>query len=173
MASVEKSIDVNVPVRTAYNQWTQFEDFPNFMEGVKEVRQLGDQRLHWRAEIAGKEKAWDALIVEQTPDQRVAWRSTTGADNAGAVTFQPLGPDETRVNLQLTYDPEGFLENVGDALGLVSGRVQGDLERYKEFIERRGRETGTWRGEIHEGQVTRNATPTTNPSTGPSTHRST
>ncbi|MBI3972564.1 MAG: SRPBCC family protein [Chloroflexi bacterium] len=160
MASVQKSIDVNVPVRTAYDQWTQFEEFPRFMEGVKEVRQLDDPRLHWRAEIAGKEKKWDAVITEQTPDQRIAWRSTSGALNAGVVTFQPLSDSQTRIHLELTYDPEGFAENIGDAMGLVSHRVQGDLEQFKEFIESRGVETGAWRGEIHDERVTTPSTPT-------------
>jgi uncharacterized membrane protein len=153
MSTVEKSIEVNVPVRVAYNQWTQFEDFPQFMQGVQEVRQVGEKGQHWRANIGGKEKEWDAEIIEQTPDQVIAWRSITGAPNGGRVTFQPLGPNQTRVNLEMEYDPEGVVENVGDALGLVSGRVQGDLNRFKQFIESRGAETGAWRGEIHGGQV--------------------
>lgn len=148
MASVEKHIDVKVPVETAYNQWTQFEEFPRFMEGVKEVRQLDDTRLHWRAEIAGKEEEWDAVISEQTPDERVAWRNTTGANNAGAVTFHRLDDNSTRVMLQLEYEPQGVVENVGSALGFVTRRVEGDLERFKEFIEARGQETGAWRGKI-------------------------
>src|SRR5687768_15777625 len=148
MANIEKSIDVDVPVRTAYNQWTQFEEFPRFMEGVKEVRQLDDKRLHWRAVVAGKEKEWDAEITEQTPDQRIAWRSRSGAPNAGVVTFHRLDDNRTRIMLQLEYDPEGVVENVGGALGVVTARVSGDLARFKEFIESRGRETGAWRGEI-------------------------
>jgi len=150
MSQVVKSIDVDVPVRTAYNQWTQFESFPQFMEGVQEVRQLDDTRLHWRATIAGKEEQWDAKITEQNPDQRVAWTSTSGAQNAGVVTFHRLGENQTRVTLQLDYDPEGVVENVGDALGFVSRRVEGDLERFKAFIEKRGHETGAWRGEIKQ-----------------------
>jgi uncharacterized protein (TIGR02271 family) len=153
MSSIEKSIDVNVPVHTAYNQWTQFESFPHFMEGVEEVQQLDDKRLHWRAQIGGKQKEWDAEIVEQEPDRRVAWRSLDGAPNDGIVTFQPIDANATRVTLALDYAPEGFLENVGDALGFVSGRVQGDLNRFKEFIESRGSETGAWRGEIHGAQT--------------------
>jgi hypothetical protein len=153
MATMEKSIEVNVPVRTAYNQWTQFEEFPRFMEGVREVQQLDDRRLHWHAVIGGKEKHWDAEIVEQEPDRRLIWRSTSGAENAGAVGFESLGGDRTRVTLRLDYDPEGAVENVGDALGLVSARVEGDLRRFKQFIESRGAETGAWRGEIHGGQV--------------------
>jgi uncharacterized membrane protein len=148
MATIEKSITVNVPVKTAYNQWTQFEEFPKFMEGVREVKQLDDKRLHWRAEIAGKEKEWDAEITEQIPDNRIAWRSRGGAWNAGVVTFHRLSDTSSKVMLQLEYDPEGFVENVGDAIGVVSQRVEGDLKRFKEFIESRGRETGAWRGTI-------------------------
>jgi uncharacterized membrane protein len=153
MAQIEKAIEVNVPVRTAYNQWTQFEQFPQFMEGVEEVRQLDDKRLNWRASIAGKTEEWQAEIVEQTPDKVVAWRSTTGAENAGHVSFVSAGAEATRVTLRLDYDPEGMVESVGDKLGFVSRRVEGDLERFKEFIEGRGSETGAWRGEIHGGEV--------------------
>ena len=153
MAEIEKSIEVNVPVRTAYNQWTQFEDFPQFMEGVKEVRQLDDKTLHWRAEIAGKEVEWTARITQQEPDQKVAWESTSGSRNAGMVTFTSLGAN-TRISLRLVYDPEGAAEKTGSAVGLVGVRVQGDLNRFKEFIEKRGVETGSWRGEIHGGRVT-------------------
>jgi uncharacterized membrane protein len=154
MAKIEKSIDVHVPVRTAYDQWTQFEEFPRFMEGVEEVRQLDDKRLHWRAKIGGKEEEWDAEITEQLPDERVAWRSTSGAENAGVVTFHHIDANTTRVMLQLEYDPEGVVENVGDALGVVSRRVEGDLKRFKEFIEGRGTETGAWRGEIRRPENT-------------------
>ncbi|HZB94417.1 MAG TPA: SRPBCC family protein [Herpetosiphonaceae bacterium] len=150
MASVQKSIDVHVPVRTAYNQWTQFEEFPHFMQGVEEVRQLDDKRLHWTATIGGKTEEWDAAITEQVPDMRVAWTNTTGARNAGVVTFHRLDDTTTRVMLQLDYDPEGVVENVGDALGFVSRRVEGDLERFKEFVEARGQETGAWRGTIQQ-----------------------
>ena len=148
MSTIEKSIDVNVPVRTAYNQWTQFEEFPRFMEGVKEVQQLDNTHLHWKADIAGKEKEWDAEITEQTPDQRIAWTSRGGAINGGVVTFHRRSDATSTVMLQLAYDPQGMVENVGDALGVVSLRVQGDLERFKEFIETRGRETGAWRGQV-------------------------
>ena len=158
MAHVEKSITVNVPLRTAYSQWTQFREFPRFMEGVEEVRQLGDKRLHWRATIAGKEEEWDAEIIEQTPDRAVAWRSISGAPNGGTVTFQPAGADSTAILLRLEYEPQGLVENVGDALGIVSRRVEGDLQRFKEFIESRGAETGAWRGAIGGGQVDRGAT---------------
>jgi uncharacterized membrane protein len=148
MSTIEKSIEVNVPVRTAYNQWTQFEEFPRFMEGVKEVNQLDDTRLHWKAAIAGQEKEWDAEITEQTPDQRIAWTSRGGTINGGVVTFHRLSDARSKVMLQLEYAPQGLVENVGDALGVVSLRVQGDLERFKEFIEKRGRETGAWRGQV-------------------------
>jgi uncharacterized membrane protein len=148
VASIQKSIDVNVPVRTAYNQWTQFEEFPRFMEGVEEVRQLDDRRLHWRAKIGGKTEEWDAVITEQLPDERVAWRNTTGADNAGVVTFHHLSASTTRVMLQIEYDPHGVVENVGSALGVVERRVEGDLKRFKDFVESHGTETGAWRGEI-------------------------
>jgi uncharacterized membrane protein len=153
MNTVEKSIVVNVPVRTAYDQWTQFEEFPQFMEGIEEVRQLDDKRLHWRANIAGKDVAWEAEIGEQSPDKYISWRSTTGAHNAGAVGFMEDGTDQTRVTLRLEYEPEGFFETVGSALGFVDNRVEGDLERFKTFIESRGQETGAWRGEIHGSQV--------------------
>jgi uncharacterized membrane protein len=150
MATIEKSIDVDVPVRTAYNQWTQFEEFPRFMEGVREVRQLDDKTLRWRAEIGGKEQEWSAEITEQIPDDRIAWRARVGTRNAGVVTFHRLGDSRTRLMLQLEYDPQGVVENVADALGVVSRRVEGDLRRFKEFIEARGRETGAWRGEIDQ-----------------------
>ena len=150
MASIEKSIHVNVPVHTAYNQWTQFEDFPRFMEGVREVRQLDDKHLHWRAEIAGKDTEWDAVITEQIPDERIAWTNTSGAKNAGVVTFHRIDPQTTKLMLQLDYEPEGAMENIGSALGMVGRRVEGDLERFKEFIEARGQETGAWRGEVRQ-----------------------
>jgi len=148
MSTIEQSIDVNVPVRTAYNQWTQFEEFPRFMEGVEAVRQFDQQRLHWRANIGGKVKEWEALITEQHPDERIAWKNTTGVPNAGVVTFHRLSDTKTRVMLQMEYDPQGVVENLGDMLGVVSRRVANDLERFKEFIEARGEETGAWRGEV-------------------------
>jgi uncharacterized membrane protein len=150
-SKVEQSIDVHVPLSTAYNQWTQFEEFPRFMEGVKSVRQLDDKTLEWTAEIGGNEESWTAEITEQEPDQRVAWHSTSGATNAGVVTFHRIDDDTTRVMLQMEWDPEGPLQNAGAALGLDDRRVQGDLERFKEFIESRGAETGAWRGEIKQG----------------------
>lgn len=148
MATYEHAIDVNVPVRVAYNQWTQFEDFPQFMEGVERIEQLDDTHLHWYAEIGGIDQQWTAEITEQIPDERVAWTSTSGATNAGVVTFHHLDDNTTRVMLQIEYDPEGFIENVGAALGLVEGRMKGDLERFKTFIEKRGEATGAWRGEV-------------------------
>ena len=153
MEHIEKSIDVNAPLSAVYNQWTQFEDFPEFMEGVTEVRQLDDKRLHWKAKIAGKEKEWDAEIFEQTPDACIAWRSISGVMNTGKVSFQSLGPDKTRVNLKINYDPQGVVENIAGAIGVVSSRVQGDLNRFKDFIESRRTETGAWRGEIHGRSV--------------------
>ncbi|MDQ3621102.1 MAG: SRPBCC family protein [Verrucomicrobiota bacterium] len=148
MEQIEKSIEVDAPLRAVYNQWTQFEDFPKFMEGVQEVRQLDDQRLFWRAEILGKDVEWEAEIFEQIPDRRIAWRSVSGHPNAGAVSFESVGPDRTRVTLSMSYEPLGVSEKVADALGLVSGRVEGDLKRFREFIEERGVATGAWRGEI-------------------------
>jgi uncharacterized membrane protein len=150
VASQEKSIDVRVPDSTAYNQWTQLESFPQFMEGVKSVMQIDDTHLRWHAEIAGKDQEWDAEITEQTPDKRIAWHSTSGAKNAGVVTFHRLSDSETRVMLQIDYEPEGVVENAGELLGLVGSRIEGDLERFKEFIEARGQETGAWRGEIRQ-----------------------
>lgn len=157
MPSVEKSIDVNIPLHKVYNQWTQFEEFPRFMEGIEEVTQVTDTMTHWRAKIGGKEEEWDARILEQTPDRRVAWEGIEGARNAGAVTFREIGPAITRVTLHLDYEPEGVVEHIGDALGFVERRVEGDLRRFKEFIEARGSETGAWRGEIHGGEKQRGA----------------
>ena len=151
METIEKTIEVEAPVSKVYNQWTQFEEFPQFMEGVKEVRQLDDKHLHWVAKIAGKEKQWDAEILEQVPDQRIAWRSTTGAANSGIVHFRPKDHDHTLVTLQINYEPEGTTENVGDALGMISHRVTGDLKRFRDFIQHRATETGSWRGEIRSG----------------------
>jgi uncharacterized membrane protein len=147
-STVLESIDVEVPCSTAYNQWTQFEEFPSFMEGVESVEQLDDRNLHWRAEIGGKTVEWDAEITEQRPDERIAWRSRNGAQNAGVVTFHRLSDTSCRVTLQLDYKPEGFVENVGAFFGVVTQRAKGDLERFKEFIEARGIETGAWRKEI-------------------------
>lgn len=151
MDTVEKSVTVNVPINTAYNQWTQFEDFPQFMEGIENIRQEGDTKTYWKANIAGKTVEWEAEITEQTPDKQIAWRSTTGAHNAGTVSFEHTGDSQTVVKLRMEYEPEGLIENVGSFFGLVDSRVEGDLKRFKEFIESRGSETGAWRGEVHGG----------------------
>jgi uncharacterized membrane protein len=148
MEAIEKSIDIDVPVRAAYNQWTQFEEFPRFMEGVEQVKQIDDTHLHWRAEVGGKTLEWDATITEQVPDKRIAWTSDSGKKNDGVVSFQSIAPDRTRVSLLLDYEPEGAVEKTGSILGVVSSRVKGDLERFKDFIEARGRETGAWRGTV-------------------------
>lgn len=153
MASIEKTVEVDVPVRTAYDQWTQFEEFPLFMEGVKSVRQLDDKRLAWHAEVLGKDVTWTAEITQQIPDQRITWKSTTGAPNAGAVAFTSLGASKTKIALRMEYEPEGAAENTASALGLVGARVDGDLKRFKKFIEERGVATGQWRGEIHGKSV--------------------
>jgi uncharacterized membrane protein len=150
MSKILESIDVHVPVRTACDQWTQFETFPQFMDGVKAVRQLDDTTLEWVASVAGVEKRWKAKVTEQSPDQRIAWTATSGAHNAGVVTFHRMAEGETRVTLQLDVDPEGPIENLGDALGIVKGQVKGDLERFKTFIESRGTETGAWRGKVEQ-----------------------
>ena len=152
MSHIDDSIRVSVPVRTAYNQWTQFEDFPRFMTGVQEVQQVDDAHLHWRAEIMGKDLEWDSEIVEQVPDQRIAWRSIGGLRNAGVVEFRALSPTETEVHLALDYEPEGVLENLGSATGVASHRVHNELENFKEFVEQRGSETGAWRGQIRDGE---------------------
>jgi uncharacterized membrane protein len=150
MEAIKKSIEVEKPLSTVYNQWTQFEEFPRFMDGVKKVTQLDDQRLHWEAEIGGKNKEWDARITDQIPDHLIAWQSEGGEYISGAVEFAAVSPTRTRIDLRLTYDPEGFIESVGDAVGLVSGKVESDLRRFKDFIENRGQETGAWRGSIRE-----------------------
>ena len=154
MERVTKTFEINAPVQKVYNQWTQFEDFPRFMDGVKEVRQLDDTHLHWKASIAGKDKEWDSEIVEQVPDQRIAWRSTSGAPNAGSVRFEPLNQERSRVHLTMEYEPKGFIENVGDAVGIVDRKVEKAVENFKRLIEQRGQETGAWRGEVHGGQKT-------------------
>jgi uncharacterized membrane protein len=150
-ATVEQTIEVDVPVRTAYNQWTQFEEFPRFMEGVEEVRQLDDTLLHWAANVAGRRHEWDARIVEQSPDRRIAWESVGGKETAGAVTFAPTGPDRTRIHLELSYRPDG-IEWLGSAVGLDYHRVRGDLERFKDYIEDRGVATGAWRGTVDDAR---------------------
>ena len=153
MSQIVEELEVAVPVRVAYDQWTQFESFPRFMSGVDRVVQVDNRTLEWTATIAGVTKHWRAEIVEQQPDDLVAWRSLEGARNDGMVRFQALGPDRTKVRLQLEVDPEGLVERVGDALGVVERRVRGDLERFREFIERREQPTGAWRGQIEGSHV--------------------
>jgi uncharacterized membrane protein len=151
MAKVDTKVTVDVPVETAYNQWTQFEEFPRFMEGVKEVQQLSDERLHWTAEISGEQKDWYALIKRQVPNEVLAWESEGGVVNHGTVIFKPDGADKTEIELHMEYEPEDFKEKAGDVLGVVSRKVTADMKRFKEFIEARGVETGAWRGEIKHG----------------------
>jgi len=146
--TVEKTIEVDRPLRTVYDQWTQFEEFPRFMSGVKEVRQLDDNHLWWRAEVLGKEKEWEAEITEQDPDTRISWKSVSGSRNAGTVRFEPLGADRTRVRLTMAYEPETFAENVGGALGAMRLQVARSAQDFKNFIEGRDAETGAWRGTV-------------------------
>ncbi len=153
MSKIESSIDVNVPVRVAYDQWTQFEEFPRFMDVVESVKQVDDTHLHWVAKIAGVRKEWDAEITQQEPDQRIAWNSTSGAENAGAVDFHRLDDHKTRITLTMDVDPEGVVENVGNALGVPERQVEGDLERFKEFIEGRAVPSGAWRGTVKQDDV--------------------
>jgi uncharacterized membrane protein len=148
MSDVVETADVDVPVRTAYNQWTQFEEFPQFMEGVEKVDQMGDDLTHWRIRIGGVEREFDAKITEQHPDERVAWTSVGGTDHAGVVTFHKLGDTSTRVTLQLVTAPEGVVETLGDKLGIVKMRARGDLKRFKSFIESQGAPSGAYRGDI-------------------------
>jgi uncharacterized membrane protein len=151
MSSIEESVEIEVPVRTAYDQWTQFEEFPRFMEGVESVRQVDDTHLHWVAEIAGQRREWDAEITEQHPDERIAWTSTSGQRNAGVVTFHRVSDDRTKVMLQIDHDPDGLVDKAGDALGFARRRAKGDLTRFKEMIEERGAATGGWRGDVEAG----------------------
>ena len=148
MAKIEESIQVEVPVETAYNQWTQFEEFPTFMEGIEQVQQLDDTHLRWTAEVGGTREEWDAEITEQHPDHRVAWTATGGKGNAGVVTFHRIDEGQTKVMVQMDWEPEGVKEKIGAALGMDNRRVQGDLQRFKELIESRGTESGAWRGEV-------------------------
>jgi hypothetical protein len=159
MGATTHSIDINAPLRAVYNQWTQFEEFPRFMEGVEEVRQDGPKNLFWKARIAGKEKQWEAEIVEQIPDQRIVWQSIDGTPNSGEVTFESLDEERTRVILTMEYEPEGFLEKAGDALGIPSGRAEGDLKRFRDFIEERGTETAGWNGRIEAEERTEPISP--------------
>jgi uncharacterized membrane protein len=151
MSKVETSIEVAVPVDTAYNQWTQFEEFPQFMEGVEQVQQLDDTHLRWVAEIGGKRQEWEAEITEQLPDERVAWKSTDGKTNAGVVTFHRLDDNRSKVMVQIDWEPEGMVEQLGATVGADERRVQSDLERFKDLVESRGAESGAWRGEVEQG----------------------
>jgi uncharacterized membrane protein len=155
LARIEEAIVVEVPVSTAYNQWTQFEEFPKFMEGVESIKQIDDTRLHWVAEIGGKREEWDAEIVEQQPDRKIAWKAEGGHNNSGAVTFESLGDNQTRVNVVMEHETEGLTETLGSALGMDSRKVKGDLERFKELVESRGVESGAWRGEVRQGDRVR------------------
>jgi uncharacterized membrane protein len=150
--TIEESLEVNVPVSVAYNQWTQFEDFPLFMEGVEHVQQLDDTRLHWVAKVGGKTAEWDAKILEQHPDRQISWISEDGKKTRGTVTYEPRGEGKTLVRLSMSYQAEGPVEQLGSAAGLDARRVRGDLERFKELVESRGEESGAWRGEIQAGQ---------------------
>jgi uncharacterized membrane protein len=153
LATVKESIEVEVPLRTAYNQWTQFEQFPQFMDGVESVRQLDDTHLHWAAEVGGKRQEWDAEITQQEPDRRIAWRARDGKYISGEVRFEPHGEDRTQIDVEFTYDAEGLAESLGSAVGLDDRRVKGDLKRFKEFVESRGSESGGWRGEVRQSDV--------------------
>ncbi len=154
MSTIEQSIEVKVPVRTAYNQWTQFEDFPQFMEGVEQVKQLDDVTLRWKAEIAGQTREWDAKITEQTPDDRIAWTNIDGVYNSGVVTFHRIDDNTSKVMLQMEVEPDGLIAKIADGMGIIKARTKGDLERFKSFIESRGLETGAWRGEVEQEKVT-------------------
>jgi uncharacterized membrane protein len=149
VTSVTESVDVNVPIRTAYDQWTQFETFPNFMDGVESITQIDATRTHWVTKVAGQTREFDAAITEQHPDERVAWKSTGGdTKHAGVVTFHRLDDDRTRVTIQLDWEPEGLAEKVGSAVGVDSHQVKADAKRFKEFIESRGGASGSWRGDV-------------------------
>jgi len=154
MSRISRSIEVDVPISTAYNQWTQFEEFPRFMEGVEKVVQLDDANLEWTAEIAGQRRTWRARITQQEPDQVIAWTSTSGARNGGTVRFDRLGDRSTTVHLELDVEPEGAVEKIGDLAGVIDRQVQGDLERFKDYIEGRQVETGAWRGKIDRSRPT-------------------
>jgi uncharacterized membrane protein len=148
MSTVTEVVDVNVPIRVAYDQWTQFEMFPKFMDGVREIRQLDDTHTHWVIEVGGQTREFDATITEQHPDERVAWKSDDKPDHAGVITFHRLDENTTRVTAQMDIDPDGFVENVADKLGILDRRVKEDMKRFKAFIEERGQETGGWRGDV-------------------------
>jgi hypothetical protein len=167
MGSTTHSIDVTAPLKAVYNQWTQFEDFPRFMEGVVEIRQQGPRTLFWRANVGGKDKQWEAEILEQVPDTRIVWESIDGTQNRGMIAFEGLDPERTRITLTMEYEPEGLLERAGDVLGIPSGQVEGDLKRFREFIEKRKMETGSWRGEIANGETGNSTDVTSRPDSAP------
>ena len=152
METIKESIDVNVPVGTAYNQWPQFEQFPKFMEGVESVTQIDDTHLRWAANVGGARREWEAEIVEQVPDQKIAWRATSGNGPNGIVTFDPLGPDSTLITVEMSYEPDGLMEQLGATVGIDSRQVAADLKRFKQLVETVGAETGAWRGEVHAGE---------------------
>jgi uncharacterized membrane protein len=155
MPKVQDSIEVQVPVQQAYNQWTQFEEFPEFMDGIQSVQQLDETHVQWVAEIGGASRQWTAEVTEQQPDEKIAWKTIDGeVKNDGVVTFEQVGPNQTRVNVEMDVEGESTMENVaGDLLGVVKDQVHGDLERFKQLIEKRDEETGAWRGEVHEGET--------------------
>jgi uncharacterized membrane protein len=152
MAEVKESVEVNVPVSTAYNQWTQFEEFPNFMENVESVTQLDDTHLRWIADVGGRRQEWKAEITQQVPDEIIAWRSIEGEENAGSVRFESLAADRAKIEVTLTWEPEGIVEAAADRIGISERALNVDLERFKDLIEGRGVETGAWRGEVVEGE---------------------
>jgi uncharacterized membrane protein len=152
METIKESIDVNVPVSTAYSQWTQFEQFPKFMEGVESVTQIDDTHLRWAANVGGARREWEAEIVEQVTEQKVAWRATSGNGPNGIVTFEPLGPESTLITVEMSYEPEGLKEQLGAKVGVDSRQVAADLKRFKQLVETMGAETGAWRGEVHAGE---------------------
>jgi len=155
MAKIQDSIEVQVPVQQAYNQWTQFEDFPKFMEGIQSVQQLDDTHVHWVAEIRGETREWTTEITEQQPDERVAWKTIDGeVKNDGVVSFEQIARDQTRVNVQMDVEGESTAENVaGDLLGVVKSQVRGDLERFKQLIENRDEATGAYRAKVQDGKA--------------------
>ncbi|GAA0930360.1 SRPBCC family protein [Streptomyces thermoalcalitolerans] len=154
MSTVRETVEVGVPVHTAYNQWTQFEEFPNFMEGVEEVRQIDDRHNHWTTRIGGVTREFDTEIVDQLPDERITWRSTTGdTRQRGTVRFEPVDDTHTRVELVMDVEPSGVVEKTGDMLGMIDRRIKGDMRRFKQYIEQRGDETGSWRGRVRPGDA--------------------
>jgi uncharacterized membrane protein len=159
METVEKIIEVNSPLSTVYNQWTQFESFPEFMDGVLEVQQLDDKRLHWKATVGGKVKEWDAEIIQQTPDSLIAWRSVSGPTHNGTVSFRTRGPSRTEIMVRVEFQPESMLESLAGTFGVVGRRIEADLEQFKDFIQNRPAETGSWRGRISGARVEQPAEP--------------